>query len=274
MENFEQFRTFKTQKCPESLCHCYKQTSNKQKPLNGYADCFYYHNADDKRRPPFDNASPPALLYNSEYTGNKYIKAEPEDCQNEIEYLYHPFEFKVKACSVCYGDFCPNYHDNDDRDFWKKILKEYRDLNLTCLSAITMNKSSNEGNNKNSSGNDSTAKFSNDNTLNLSHHYGSDTVQFQNFLENLEEEHPAESSEKLILPNNNSNKILKETESENLNSKSNLEIRTTAQILGQVSLGNFSLKIQTTNLNPKKASLDNFTWILHLKIPQKIKKRE
>lgn len=82
--------------------------------------CFFYHNATEMRRRPFDQGK---IVYTNEMCENimKFGQCPDNDqcqyCHSELELLYHPVEYKTKMCdkgSHPLQDFCPNAHTEDE----------------------------------------------------------------------------------------------------------------------------------------------------------------
>ncbi len=139
METLKDFRTFKTEKCQEKLCPCYKQISDNFKPPDDFAECFYFHNHTDQRRDPFNNDPIPTIQYEYYYSNTQYIKPEKRECLNLIEYLYHPKAFKTTRCIECRGYCCPDYHNEEEKEKWDNLLRDCRDLDHTSISRIEVN---------------------------------------------------------------------------------------------------------------------------------------
>ena len=121
MQNLKEFQHFKTQECKENLCPCYlNMTTSKKIPPN-FAECFYFHNEQDRRRPPFRDLE--NLIPAYECSKPFGFTPNPQKCINMIEEMYHPSRFKLNPCLNCEGYYCPNYHGIPENEKWNAILK-------------------------------------------------------------------------------------------------------------------------------------------------------
>jgi len=207
METFQDFRTFKTEKCQEKLCPCYKQTSDNFRPPDDFAECFYYHNHTDQRRDPLNKDPIPTIQYEHYYSNTQYIKPERRECLNLIEYLYHPKAFKTTPCIQCRGYFCPDYHNEEEKDHWHNLLRVGRDLDHVSLSRIDVHNDKSVPSTKDGDSQIKNRLMNVDNdSLMFSHR--SDTnntsIWFGELINNLEEESSLKSHPKPISINENS----------------------------------------------------------------------
>ena len=129
MNDLTDYILFKTKKCLESLCPCYAEIAENDDSFQSYAECFYYHSAQDKRRNPVLNTkqeihdlTKPLLLA---YQGAQSLgyPVDKEMCINNIEYLYYPWNFKAIICNRCKGFYCPFFHSFEEKEKWDILLR-------------------------------------------------------------------------------------------------------------------------------------------------------
>jgi hypothetical protein len=94
---------YKTTPCPQ-LSTCYK-----------IKDCFYYHSAEDRRRPLFSNY---CLAYTSQYCPVDINCPNGDHCyysHNDFEVQFHPEQYKTKPCTEdCKQIYCPFAHSTSE----------------------------------------------------------------------------------------------------------------------------------------------------------------
>ena len=128
MNDLTDYMLFKTKKCLENLCPCYAKAPEDESLLC-YAECFYYHSTEDKRRNPIlsseqemnDLTKQPRLTYQ----GLKSLcyPLDKEMCINDIEHSYHPWNFKAMICNKCKGYYCPFFHSFEEKEKWDILLR-------------------------------------------------------------------------------------------------------------------------------------------------------
>lgn len=110
---FQILNNFKTEECNRTECPFYSKTA---KPFSDIRKCFNYHSEEDRRRMVFNVKG---KTVNMHYT--KFMKEiDPNGCLNDIEYEYHPHNFKTIPCPIkekkCNNLMCPNYHSDEEKD--------------------------------------------------------------------------------------------------------------------------------------------------------------
>ena len=164
VENLQVLLSFKIKKCKKENCQKKKNWIGQKKK------CHRYHSEKDKRRFPF--IMPVSILQNQKNLMDKLknslnytlidlfeelIELNPEvfayskipmsynnlyssifennnNCLNNVEYLYHPFNYKTKKCSFdnCDYQFCYCYHSKDE--FLE--FEDLRELFLECQDSV------------------------------------------------------------------------------------------------------------------------------------------
>lgn len=122
MQKLEDFITFKTKKCEETLCPYFRTNPNNQKSTTDYTECLDYHNYLDKRRLPYKDIPSRTLAYQA--IKGTYTESDSQECNNIIELMYHPEKFKTSFCDgKCKYKECPGYHSEKEKKKWDAILK-------------------------------------------------------------------------------------------------------------------------------------------------------
>ena len=164
VENLQVLLSFKIKKCKKENCQKKKNWIGQKKK------CHRYHSDKDKRRFPF--IMPVSILQNQKKLMEKLknslnytlidlfeelIELNPQvfnyskipmtynnlhseiflnnnNCLNEVEYLYHPFNYKTQKCNLekCDYQFCYYYHSKDE--FLE--FEDLRELFLECQDSV------------------------------------------------------------------------------------------------------------------------------------------
>ena len=118
-------RNFKTTKACREMDH------SNFNVLDEYLNVFGYLGNEDKRRPPFASSAadsaPPTLLY-SQFM----VDVDDNGCQNDLEYLFHPLNYKSQACEAgkCDWAYCPYYHSQAEREMVSKLVHSVKRIDV------------------------------------------------------------------------------------------------------------------------------------------------
>ena len=108
-----------------------KKSGHSNQEDDGFGDPFQeaeYSSEEERRRPPFEIGNPKRLLY------SQFMEEiDPYGCLNNMEYLFHPLNYKTLECSEtieCKRQYCPFFHTQAEKEEMVKFATELESDNF------------------------------------------------------------------------------------------------------------------------------------------------